>query len=96
MEQKANKYQTGELEHAHAERGQAFKQLEHMCDPHTPYYAQACLHSDTRRGSGSIECVQRQGFISLFHKKYASITFPTTLHLACCNTSSSRTTKNFI
>jgi hypothetical protein len=35
MQQKAKKYQTGELDHTHAVRGQAFKQLENMCDPHT-------------------------------------------------------------
>jgi hypothetical protein len=67
MQQKTKKYQTRELAHTHAVRGQAFIQLENMCDPHTPHYVQACLHSDSRQGSVSIERVQRQGFISLFH-----------------------------
>jgi hypothetical protein len=67
MQQKAKKHQTGELEHTHVVRGQAFKQLENMCDPHTTHYVQVCVHSDSRQGSVSIECVQREGFISLFH-----------------------------
>jgi hypothetical protein len=47
MQQETKKFQTRELEHTHAVRGQAFIQLENMCDPHTTHYVQACLHSDS-------------------------------------------------
>jgi hypothetical protein len=67
MQQRAKKYQTGELEHTHAVGRQAFKQLENMCEPHKIHYVRVCVLSDSRQGSVSIECVQRQGFISLFH-----------------------------
>jgi hypothetical protein len=69
MPQKAKKHQAGELERTHAVRGQTFKQLENMCDPHITYNVQARVRSDSRQGSVSIECVQLQGFISLVSLK---------------------------
>ena len=53
----------------------------------------ASVRSDSRQGSVSTECVQRQGFISLVHYKFSSVSFLTTIHLVCCNTSYSHNTK---